>query len=160
MKSKVNKCDQLSFLSEVEKDISEIKKSTLYEINREYKKTISVLESEILNLNSNNFVLSEKNYNLVSQINSLKCNLKAQQSVKSKYKSMNKNLKFQNKQITSFLTSENESEKLKLREDSSSHRYSDAVRRCYYALQGEGNVSASNCSKVVLQLPESYLKLI
>ena len=31
----------------------------------------------------------------------------------------------------------------------SSHRYSDNIRKTYYALQGEANVSASNCSKVV-----------
>ena len=51
LKTKNVDCENLSAsVSKMEKNISEIKRSTLYERNREYKKTISVLESEILSI--------------------------------------------------------------------------------------------------------------
>ena len=42
-----------------------------------------------------------------------------------------------------------ESNDVKLRESGGSHRYSDNIRKTFYALQGEANVSSTNCAKVI-----------
>ena len=133
---------KINELEEINEQNSLIKKSCLYRSNSALKKENSLLTSDNENL-------SKSCDTLKSKVTTLKNDLKHEQTIKSKYKSSIIDLKNKNKELSELISLENEEDKLKLREDGSSHRYSDQVRKTYYALQGEANVSASQCRKVV-----------
>ena len=92
--------------------------------------------------------ISEQNKN---EIASLKRQLKTEQTLKSKYKKQNEETLMISQAI---LESEDASPdrksvvKLKVG-NKSKNAFTDDVRLTYMALQGEGNVAASNCSNVI-----------
>ena len=83
---------------------------------------------------------------LSEEVNEHKKKVKSEQSIKSKYKKKFVEERTINKHLNTVVESE---DNLTLRDDDSSHRYSNNVRQTYYALQGEASIAATNCSKVV-----------
>ena len=107
------------------------------------------MESEKENLEKENEKLQNKVEKLENQICALKKQIKLEQTMKSEYKK-----KFEDLKMTSEVLLETEFDNqcdtttVELK-GSSNNVFSDAVRLTYMSLQGEANVSASNCSKVV-----------
>ena len=141
-KTKVLLKRKIEELEELNAQNSEIKKSCLYKNNFDLKQKVIILTSEKEKLNDSCNILN-------SELKKVKHNLKSEQTLKSKYKTSNNDLRNKNKDLLKQLSIEKDENKLQLREGGSSHRYSDPVRKCFYALQGEANVSAINCRKVV-----------
>ena len=123
-----------------------VEKSKLYTKNHAQKRKLEEITQE------NDALVLEKDENL-TEIKALKANvsglqakLKTEQTLKSKYKLACTDQTKIISDLTDMLERENN---IKMREEGSSHRYSNNIRQTYYALQGEGNVAASNCSSVV-----------
>ena len=127
-------------------ELSEFKKTKLYKQNQSVKKDmLEILEKHDLLLKQ---IEGEKKENeaLSEEVNELKKKVKSEQSIKSKYKKKFAEERTINKHLNTVVESE---DNLTLSDDDSSNRYSNNVRQTYYALQGEANVAATNCSKVV-----------
>ncbi|GFO13038.1 hypothetical protein PoB_003954300 [Plakobranchus ocellatus] len=75
----------------------------------------------------------------------MRMKLKSEQTLKAKVKSSLNKQKCLNKDLQIML----QDDKTVLRHTGSTHRYLDHVRQTNCALQGEANVAATNCSKVV-----------
>ena len=126
-------------------ELDKLQKTKLYKNNQSVKKSLTEVSEQNNQLLKQAEGDKEEKKVLSKEVNSLKRKIKSEQSLKSKYKK-----KFaEQRTINSDLNKMLESDNLTLRNDGSSHRYSDNVRRTYYALQGEANVAATNCSKVV-----------
>ena len=85
---------------------------------------------------------------LSKKVDELAKMVKSEQSVKSEYK---KSL-MEQEEISSNLHSVLQFDfdrNYVLRDEGSSHRYLDKVRKTFYTLQGEANVAATKCSKVI-----------
>ena len=148
--SKVNKelsesRKECNLLSE---ELENVKKSSLYKKNFAYKQDLANLNVERENLERD--LETERNISskLQSDIDETKKKLKYEQTMKSKYKSSLCEEKSKNSDLSFMLAHEPDGE-LKMRVEGSSHRYTDEVRKTFYALQGESNVPAGNCSKIV-----------
>ncbi|GFS08823.1 hypothetical protein ElyMa_001283800, partial [Elysia marginata] len=126
-------------------ELEEMKKTKLYKKNQSVKKKLLEVSEKNDQLLKQAESGQENHEMLSKKINSLKRKVKSEQSIKSKYKK-----KFQEQRtINSDLNSMLETDDVTLRTSGSSHRYNDNVRQTYYALQGEANVAATNCSKVI-----------
>ena len=136
--------------SDNSKEIEElysIKKSKLYLKNHEYKKEILQLSFKNTELTQKLEDEQSKNKALTECIENLKLKMKNEQSLKSKLKISLRKTKHSD--LTEILMSDGDSEPFTTKEHCSSHRFSNDIRKTFYTLQGEGNVVACNCSKVV-----------
>ena len=127
-------------LTENEKHIAEhqqneMKKNQLYLKNYEYKRTINALEKENSNLSKELSVQQCKGDSLNQTIVHLTKKVKTEQSLKSKYKTTTLLEKKKSENLKRMLSFD--SDKLKIRENSRCHRYSDSVRKTFVWWRGE-----------------------
>ena len=132
--------------NDCKEELDSVKKSTLYQKNYAQKRKLEQVTEE------RDELLKRKEEDLLEitfmkeTVETLKKRAKSEQSIKSKYKNDFKKVVNINNDLCDMLEKESE---VKIREDGSSHRYSDDIRRAFYTLQGQDNVAASNCSAVV-----------
>ena len=132
------------FLNE---EVKNIKKTKLYQRNFSMKKDLSNLAQEKSEIEKELEIEKTKSSELNKSLQESKFKLKNEQTVKSKLKTSLNEEKTKNSELLTMLACDEV--KVKIREEGSSHRYSDNIRQTFYALQGEAGVSAGNCSKVV-----------
>ena len=132
------------FLNE---EVENIKKTKLYQRNFSMKKDLSNLAQEKSEIEKELEIEKTKSSELNKSLQESKFKLKNEQTVKSKLKTSLNEEKTKNSELLTMLACDEV--KVKIREEGSSHRYSDNIRQTFYALQGEAGVSAGNCSKVV-----------
>ena len=129
-------------------EIDELKRSRMYKQIYTTKKNLSEvtekcdqMAQEINDERAKTSVLSQK-------VDRLKSKIKLEQSLKSEVKTQLSEQRSINAELNKIL--QYGKKKIALRDEESSHRYLDHVRQAYYyALQGEANVSATYCSKVL-----------
>ncbi|GFO35966.1 hypothetical protein PoB_006247100 [Plakobranchus ocellatus] len=144
--------DVYEYKKSMSQELERLKSSNMYRKNQEYKKSLEKFEDQ------KNHVMNElkqeqvKHSQFETTISTLKSKVKEEQNLKSYYKASFRKEKEKTCELNKMLTFdfENTIENIKIREDGSSHRYSDDVRKTFYALQGEANVPATNCSKAWL----------
>ncbi|GFO41302.1 hypothetical protein PoB_006780700 [Plakobranchus ocellatus] len=129
-------------------ELGHVQKSKLYKHNHKLKRDIKTMANKNVELKKKLCAENGKNADLVQTVNKLKVKLKSEQTLKAKVKSSLNKQKCLTKNLQIMLQ-EDKYDKTVLRHTGSTHRYLDHVRQTYYALQGEANVAATNCSKVV-----------
>ena len=131
-----------------------LKKTKMYKNNTELRKESAALQGKVnaFKEDKSNFV--EEIKNLKEEVETLKKDKTNLQKNFSKIKKKCENFKEQTEAFSYVinhidnLNDKDLSNSMKLK-DSRFNRFSDSVRITYMTLQGEANVSASNCSKVV-----------
>ena len=127
--------------NDCKEELDSVKKSTLYQKNYAQKRKLEQVTEERDELLKRKEDLLEITF-MKETVETLKKRVKSEQSIKSKYKNDFKKVANINDDLSDMLKKESE---VKIREDGSSHRYSDDIRRAFYTLQGQDNVAASNC---------------
>ncbi|GFN81880.1 hypothetical protein PoB_000838600 [Plakobranchus ocellatus] len=129
------------------RELNSVKKSKLYQQTHAQKRKLKDLAIEKEHLIQANEDAAATIGSLREEVYNLKKKIKTEQTVKSKYKIACKEKSAINADLSDML--ESEKIQLQVKEEGKRQRYSDNIRQTFYALQGEGNVAASNCSNVV-----------
>ncbi|GFO35080.1 hypothetical protein PoB_006158500 [Plakobranchus ocellatus] len=129
-------------------ELSNVKTSTLYKKNFHLKKQNKTLHEKYCELQEVNSNLLEEIKNLNKEINVLKAKVKVERTTKLRLQKRLQNEKSTTAALCEVIKDDDDDKEIKLKEERF-NQFSDNVRLTYMTLQGEANVAASNCTKVV-----------
>ncbi|GFN87124.1 hypothetical protein PoB_001363000 [Plakobranchus ocellatus] len=134
--------------NQLSSDLSNIQATKLYKNNSYLKKQNKIMHVKNSDLKKNNSYLQQEMHNLKEEINLLKSKIKIEQTSKLRYLNELKTEKSTTATLMDAIKADEGDRQIKVREEKY-NQFSDNIRLTYMALQGEANVAASNCTKVV-----------